>query len=169
MKRVYWQLIERGGVRRLAPVPLRQLDHGFYGIGCPHPEVECLVAQIAKLLVHYGCISGLGIQMSITMELLLNELGMSTQPLQELFIAYGKWVTSTWLKSVWEKVDRFNIMVEVAPLPIKPPRMGDIWYMQAESGVTCASELIQLNKFCYHHQVLFVSDVLDTGGSALDK
>jgi hypothetical protein len=63
-----------------------------------------LVAQITKLLVHYGCRSGLGIQMSITMELLLTELGMSTQPLQELFVAYGKWVRNTWLKSVWEKL-----------------------------------------------------------------
>ena len=32
---------------------LQQLDHGFYGIGCPLPEVECLVAQITKLLIHY--------------------------------------------------------------------------------------------------------------------
>ncbi len=79
----------------MAPAPLQQLDCGFYGIGCPHPGMECLVAQITKLLVYCGCRSGLGIQMSITMELLLTELGMSTQPLQESFVAYGKWVTNT--------------------------------------------------------------------------
>jgi hypothetical protein len=39
MQRVYWQLIARGGVRGSAPVALRQLDKGFYGIGCPHPGV----------------------------------------------------------------------------------------------------------------------------------
>ncbi len=90
LKRVYWKLIGRGGVQRLAPVPLQQLDHGIYGIGCPHSRVECLVAQITKLLVHYGCSSGLGIQMSVTMELLLTELGLLTQPLEESFVAYGK-------------------------------------------------------------------------------
>jgi hypothetical protein len=149
LKRVYWKLIGRGGVCRLAPVPLQQLDRGFYGIECPHPGVECLVVQITKLIVHSGCRSGLGIQVSITMELLLTELGLWTQPLQESFISYGKWVTNTWLKSVWEKVDTFNIMVEVAPLHIKPPHMGERWFLQAvkESGVTCASEPMQINRF----------------------
>jgi hypothetical protein len=29
-------------------------------------------------------------------------------------MAYGKWVTNTWLKSIWEKVDKFNVTVEIA-------------------------------------------------------
>jgi hypothetical protein len=113
LRKVYWQLVPRGGVRGTAAVPLRQLDRGFYGIGCPHPGVECLVAQMAKLLIHYGCQSGLGIQMQVTMELFLTELGISAQPLQESYERYGKWITSTWLKSVWEKVKMFNITVEI--------------------------------------------------------
>ncbi len=121
-----------------AAVPLCQLDRGFYGIGCPHPGVECLVAQISKLLVHYDCQSGLGIQMQITMELLLTELGILAQPLQESYERYGKWITSTWLKSVWEKVDIFRITVEIAPLPVCLPREGDKWFMQAaiNAGIT---------------------------------
>jgi hypothetical protein len=53
LKKVYWQLVPRGGVRGSAAAPLRQLDRGFYGIGCPHPRVECFLAQINKLLIHY--------------------------------------------------------------------------------------------------------------------
>jgi len=98
LRRVYWQLVPRGGVRGTAAAPLRQLDRGFYGIGCPHPGVECLVAQISKLLVHYGCQSGLGIQMQVT--IFLTELGISAQLLQESYERYGKWITSTWLKYV---------------------------------------------------------------------
>jgi hypothetical protein len=56
----------------------------------------------------------LGIQMQVSMEVLLMELGLSAQPLQESFTTHGKRVTDTWLKSVWEKVDRFNIKVEIA-------------------------------------------------------
>jgi hypothetical protein len=123
MQRVYWQLVGRGGVRRSASTALRQLDRGFFGMGCPHPGVECLIAQLTKLLVHYGCRSGLGIQMQVSMETLLIELGLSTQPLQESFVTFGKWVTNTWLKSIWEKVDRFNITIEIAPLPIRPPQV----------------------------------------------
>jgi hypothetical protein len=171
LQRVYWQLVRSGGVRQMAPVLLRQLDQGFYGIGCPHPGVECLVAQLTKLLLHYGCRLGLGIQMSVTMELLLTKLGMSLQPLQASYTDYGKWVTNTWLKSVWEKVYKFNITVEIALLPIKPPRKGDKWFMQAviESGLTNAEELIQINRYCCHQQVLFVSDVLDASGEAINK
>jgi hypothetical protein len=80
------------------------LDRGFYGIGCPHPGVECLIGKVTKLLIHYGCKSGLGIEMQVIMGLLTMELGLSLQPLQESFAAYGKWITNTWIKTVWEKV-----------------------------------------------------------------
>jgi hypothetical protein len=85
--------------------------------------------------------------MSVTMEVLLTKLDMSPQPFQASYADYGKWVTNTWLKSVWEKVYKFNITVEIAPLPIKPPHEGDKWFMQAviESGLTNAEEIIQIN------------------------
>jgi hypothetical protein len=58
LQRVYWQVAPRGGVRRSAPKHLRMLNMGFYMIGCLHPGVECLIAQVAKLLVQrmlIGC------------------------------------------------------------------------------------------------------------------
>ncbi len=66
------------------------------------------------------------------------------------------------------KVDKFDITVEVAPLPIKLPCAGEKWFMKVviESGVTCGSELILINKFHCHQQGFFVSDVLDNGGRA---
>ncbi len=97
LQRVYWQLVGRGGVGCSAPAALHQLDKDFFGISCPHLGVECLVAQLSKLLAHYGCRSGLGIQMQVSMEILLTKLGLSPQPLQESFVTYGKWVTNTWL------------------------------------------------------------------------
>jgi hypothetical protein len=108
--------------------------------------------------------------MQVTTEFLLTELGLLSQPLQELFVAYGKWVTNTWLKSIWEKVDKFNITVEIAPLPIRPPWEGDKWFMQAviEAGVTNADKLVKINRFRCHQQV-FVSDILDAGGKCLNK
>jgi hypothetical protein len=118
LKKVYWDLVPRGGVRGSAAVPLQQLDRGFYGIGCPHSEVECFLAQINNLLVHYGCISGLGIQMQVSMELLITELGISPQPLQESYAKYGKWITHSWLKLIWENVDKFNVTIEIVNMPI---------------------------------------------------
>ncbi len=154
----------------MAPTDLRQLDRGFYGIG-PHPGVECLIGQVTKFLIHYGCKSGLGIEMQVTMELLITELGISWQLLQESFETYGKWVTNTWIKSVWEKVSKFNITIEIAPLPINPPRAGNKWFMQAvrETGVRDPKELAIINRAHCHQQVLFLSDVLNAGGKSVDK
>ena len=59
---------------------VRQLDGGFYGVGCPHPGIECLAAQITKLLTHYGRDMAVGCLMQILMELLILELGMGSQP-----------------------------------------------------------------------------------------
>jgi hypothetical protein len=109
--------------------------------------------------------------MQVTMELLITELGISWHPLQESFETYGKWVTNTWIMSVWEKVSKFNITIEIAPLPINPPRAGNKWFMQAirESGVMDPKELAIINRACCHQQVLFLSDVLNAGGKSVDK
>ncbi len=58
-------------------------------------------------------------------------------------------MTNTWLKSIWEKVDRFDITIEIAPLPIWPPREGGRWFMQSviESGaVTNLEEFLIINR-----------------------
>jgi hypothetical protein len=43
--------------------------------------------------------------------------------------------------------------------------------MQAamEAGVTNPIELVKLNKYRCHQQVLYISDILYTGGKCLDK
>jgi hypothetical protein len=109
--------------------------------------------------------------MQVSMELLITEMGISSQPLQESYATYGKWLTHSWLKPIWEKADEFNITIEIATLPIEPPWEGDKWFMQAamEAGVTNLIELAKLNKYRCHQQVLYVSDVLDAGGKCLDK
>ncbi len=54
---------------------------------------------------------------------------------------------------------------------MSPPRKGDKWLMQAarEAGVTDPGELVMLNRFRCHQQVLFLLDVLDAGGWRLNK
>jgi hypothetical protein len=105
------------------------------------------------------------------MELLLTEMGISSQPLQESYAWYSKWITSTWLKSIWEKVDKFKITIEFAPLPIEPSQEGNKQFMQAalEAGVTNPNEQIRLNCLQCHQQVLYISNVLDAGGRCIDK
>jgi hypothetical protein len=109
--------------------------------------------------------------MQVSSELLITELGISSQPFQESYGKYGKWITHSWLKLIWEKADIFHVTIEIANLPIEPPREGDKWFMQAamEAGVKDPIELKKLNKYRCHQQVLYLSDVMDAGGKCLDK
>ena len=59
------------------------MNLGFYGMGFPHPAIECFIAQINKLLMHLGTKSLLGITMQASLELLILELGVSNQPFLE--------------------------------------------------------------------------------------
>ena len=95
--KVYYNMMPLCGIRCLVRRELRQMDRGFYGVGLPHPGVECFMAQLNKLLTHYGSSSSLGIHMQVSMEMLVIEGGISLQILLESFSKYSKWVTPSWL------------------------------------------------------------------------
>jgi hypothetical protein len=121
LMKTYYDILPLCGIRRSVRKELRQLDRGFYGIGLPHPGVECLVAQINNLLVHYGSNSGLGIHMQVSMEMMIIEGGVSSQILSEQYARYGHWTTHCWLRLLWEKVDMFRFKVEVRELALEAP------------------------------------------------
>ncbi len=74
-------------------------------------------------------------------------------------------------KSVWEKVSKYKIKVEISPLDINPPRERDRWFMRAveEAGITDTNELSRINQVRLHQQVLYVSDLLEANGKTIDK
>jgi hypothetical protein len=100
---VYCKIHPQGGICWSARRGICQLDRGFYGVGCPYPANECLIAHLNKLLMHYENESCLGLKMQNTTKLLVVELGMSLQPFQEEYAAYHHWATYLWVKLVWEK------------------------------------------------------------------
>jgi hypothetical protein len=93
-----------GGIVSKANRGIWQLDRGFYGAGLPHPGVEATLEQANKLLMHYGYHTALGAELQTSLELLVVDLGLSFQPFRVSFEQYGDWVTTSWLKRVWEKV-----------------------------------------------------------------
>jgi hypothetical protein len=146
MMRTYYDLLPICGIRRSVHKDLWQMECRFYGCGFPHPDVKCLIAQLNKLLTNYGCISGLGIHLQSSMELMIVEGGVLMQILSQPFQWYSKWVTNSWLKSVWEKVDLFNFEVEIKELPLKMPQEHNSWLMLAlEKEGYSENKLIRLN------------------------
>ena len=80
LMKTYYRILLQGGIQRTARKGIRQLDSGFYGVGCPHSAIECLIVQLNKLMMHYGSQSCLGLEMQVLVELLVIELGLSIQP-----------------------------------------------------------------------------------------
>ncbi len=163
-------MLSLSGVRQSVSRELCQLDRGFYGAGFPNPGVECFVSQMNKLLTHYGSNTGLGIHMQLLMELLITEVGTSLQPLSTPFNRCKGWVTHYWLKLLWEKVDMFLVCIEILELPLKFPRERDTWLMAAFKNADYNGKaLVCLNRVRCYQQAIFITDVLDASGKAIDR
>ena len=83
-------------------------------------------------------------------------MGISSQPLQESYKRYGPWITDGWFKSLWEKLYRFGITVEVCNIPLLQPRKRDKWMMmELKRKGHSTEDLRRLNRIRVHQQVLF--------------
>jgi hypothetical protein len=166
----YGKMLPLGGIVRTVSKGIQQLDWGFYGAGLPHPGVEVIVEQSNKLLMHYGYPTALGTKLQTSIKLLLGELGMTFQPLQLSYADFGNMVTISWLKQVWEKLDRFKFAVMVHNLRLMYPREGDDWLMARLIIVGYRDDdLWTLNRVRKHQQVLFLSNILGANSELLDK
>ncbi len=96
----YHALVPLGGVRWSANQMVRQLGRGFFGVGCPHPAIECLASQTTKMLTHYGCEMAVGCLLQSSVTLLILELGMGSQPFTVDFLKCDTWVTESWVKKL---------------------------------------------------------------------
>ena len=79
--------------------------------------------------MNYGCSTGVGIKIHLSMELLTLEMGISSQPPQESYKRYGLCITSVWFKIIWDEVDMFVITVEVWNVPLLQPIDRKRWMM----------------------------------------
>jgi hypothetical protein len=100
---LYGKMLPPGGIVSKANQGIRQLNRGFYGAGFPHPGVEATLEQANKLLMHYGCRTAPNTELQTSLELLVVDLDLSFQPFQVSYEHFGDWVTTLWLKRVWEK------------------------------------------------------------------
>ena len=169
LMKVYYEIHPQGGIRRTARRGMQQLAARFYGVGCPHPAIECLVAQLNKLIMHYSSPSCLGINMQTSVKLLVIKLGLFIQPFAEDYNACQHWVTPSWLKSVWEKSFKLGIDIQLAHIPLQPQRERISWIMAEFIRMNYDMQsLCKLNRVHLHQQVIFLSDVMDASKRAIE-
>ena len=108
--------------------------------------------------------------MHTSVELLVIELGLSTRPFVEDYDACQHWVTHSWLKSVWEKAAKLEIDIQLAQIPLQFPRECDSWIMAEFICMDYDTQsLCRLNRVRLHQQVIFLSDVMDASGRAIES
>jgi hypothetical protein len=170
LQKQYYQILPLGGIIRTAPRDSRMIDAGFFCPGLPHPGVEALIAMTNKLLMHFGCSSALGDCMKTSYGYLTLELGVSFQPLQASYKRFSFLATHSWMKMLWEKVDRFGVTVETAKGPLAFHRDRDRFLMLILIERGYSRETVRwLNRVRIHMQVLFLSDILTASGNRIDS
>ncbi len=170
LQKQYYQILPLGSIIRTAPQDSRMIDAGFFCPGLPHPNMEALIAMTNKLIVHYGCRSALGDFMKTSYGYLSLELGVTFKPLQASYKRFSFLATHSWMKMLWEKADRFGIIIETAKGPLSFPRDGDRFLMLVliERGYS-RETMRRLNRVRIHLQVLFLLDVLTASGCRIDS
>jgi hypothetical protein len=77
--------------------------------------------------------------------------------------------THSWMKILWEKVDKFGVTIETAKGPLAFPRHGDEFLMLVLLERGYSREIAQrLNRVRIHMQVIFLSDVLTVSGNRIN-
>ena len=71
--------------------------------------------------------------------------------MQEDYEKFEKWITRSWLKTIWEKAHKFGLEITLGNIPLEFAREGDKWMMRAfmEAGYN-GTELERLNRVRVH-------------------
>jgi hypothetical protein len=169
MHKPYYWMAPVGGLIRSAKRELRYLSTGFYGLGFPHWGIEALIESYSKFFSHYGTDTIVGVQLRMSTELLIIELGISVQPFLQDFDRYGHWATDGICKALWEKLHRFKLRMTLGECQLHLPREHDNWLMHSfESLGFDTTEREALNKVRLHQQVIFESDIFHADGISLN-
>ena len=81
--------------------------------------VETAIAKLNALLQHNGPDSALGVELVVVMKILKLESGLSDCPLLYNYDVYTPLATAPQVISLWEKMDRFDIEVELVCKTLK--------------------------------------------------
>jgi len=97
------------------------------------------------------------------------ELGISSQPFTTSYPRYCSRVTTGFCTSLWEKLDNFQLKLQLGKEIISPPRQHDQWLMAAfESAGYTLGDCKILNMVRLHQQVIFESDIFNADGTTIN-
>ena len=99
-------------------------------MGLFHLMMETTAATLNIFLQHYNMDSAVGITPTTSPENLQPELGVAKFPIVYDYDTWSGLAIDSWIKSVWEKVDKLGIDVNLIYEPVSLPRNRDAYIME---------------------------------------
>jgi len=131
--------------------------------------VEATAASLNLFLQHYGTDTSLGTYLTTSIENMQLELGVAGCPFQYDFKIWGDLATDTWVKSLWERIQHFDLSLEVDYKTLEMPRQYDDCIMETlvREGVR-GKKLVGINRARKAQEALFWSDIATADGKRVD-
>ena len=144
------------------------LPSAFCGMGLYNLVIETITENLNLLLQHYNTDSVLGITITTTLDNLQFELGIRGCPLNYDYDTWSGLATNSWIKSLWEKVDKLGIKLELEYKSILLPREKDVCTMEHFVALGIRGDLLaQINKFRKVQEAFFVSSITAANGRSI--
>ena len=97
-------------------------------------------------------------------------MGVSGCPFKYDFKVWGGLATKSWIKSLWERIHRFNIKIDLDYDAFPMPRERDECIMERFVREKVAGkELASINRVRKHQQALFLSDIVSANGRTIEE
>ena len=91
--------------------------------------METTATTLNSFLQHYNTDLAAGITLATTIENLQLELGVAKSPLLYDYDTWSGLATNSWIKSLWKKMDKLRIDIDLIYEPIHLPRNRDTCIM----------------------------------------
>ena len=135
------------GVVRSIKEEWRSLLVAFCGMGLFDLATETTAVTLNSFIQHYSMDSTVGITLTSTMENFQLQQRVAKCPLLYNYETWSGLATNSWIKSLWEKVDKLGIDIDLMYEPILLPRNKDAFIVEmfVKLGIR-GEQLKQINK-----------------------
>jgi hypothetical protein len=156
------------GVARTVKRELRKLHTTFGGFRLFYLPTEQLICRINMLLQHYHTSTALSKKLDASFRYLQLQLGTPHNPLTLPFKKWGYLTPLSWVKMLWQSLDKFKIQLHMKYPTIPSPRERDQVIMEIVlERVFSMAEIQSINQCQGMLQCIFLSDLVTADGRYL--
>ena len=102
----------------------QHISPGLLG-GLNNLKIKATAASLNAFLQHYETDTSIGIYLTASIENLQLEMGVAGWPFDYNYETWHELATDSWVKSLWERIQKFDLSVEIDYKTLDMPREKD--------------------------------------------